>query len=83
MDIFAINVIGIIGIFFYSVMSVYMAYAIIADVGYKGDSYVDCMFVNIWLFFFGFVVWPILVVIVYSIKLYKLFVKELKHTRYP
>jgi uncharacterized membrane protein len=82
MDTFAIDVISIIGITFYFVMSFFMAYAIIADVRYKGNSYVDCMFINIWLFFFGFVVWPILVVIVYSLKLHTLFVKELKHTWY-
>jgi hypothetical protein len=67
----------IIELFLYVVLSGIMAGAILLDVKYKGNSYVDCLFVNILLFLFGFVVWPILVVVLYTIKLYKAMVKEL------
>ena len=60
-----------------------MAWAICADVDYEGNSYVDVMFTNISLFLFGLVVWPLVVGILYLVKLYKCFVNELKDTKYP
>ncbi len=79
MDPLTIDIISIIGIIFYFMVSALMAYAILTDVAYRGNSWVDCIFVNIWVYLFGFVVWPILVVILYTIKLYRAFVKEIKH----
>jgi len=83
MDPLTIDIISILGIIFYFIVSALMAYAIFTDVGYKGDSWVDCIFVNIWVFLFGFIVWPMLVVVIYSVKLYKLFVKEINRPWYP
>lgn len=54
--------------FFMFAMSMAMGVAVAIDVDYMGDSIVDRVFVNIIIFCTGSILWPILIICIYSVK---------------